>query len=65
MQNVIKLALLISALHTPWCYVISDLWRVSLAEYILVLRVLFPLVIGCDVSWPLQELDGSCRNDEA
>jgi len=33
-----------SALHTPWCHFISGLWLVSLAEYILVLRVLFTLV---------------------
>jgi len=32
-----------SALHTPWCHFIFGLWRVSLAEYILVLRVLFTL----------------------
>jgi hypothetical protein len=25
---------------------------------------LFPLVAGCDVSWLLQELDGSCRSGE-
>jgi hypothetical protein len=34
------------ALHTPWCQFISGLWRVSLAEYIPVLRVLFPHVAG-------------------
>jgi hypothetical protein len=33
---------------------------VSLAEYIVVLRVLSPLVAGCGVSWRLQELVGSC-----
>ena len=27
------------ALHTPWCHIIFGLWRVSLAEYILILRV--------------------------
>ena len=27
------------ALHTPWCHIISGLRQVSLAEYILVLRV--------------------------
>jgi hypothetical protein len=46
-------------LHTSWCYVISGLRQVSLAEYILVLRVLFPLVASCDVSWLLQDLDDS------
>jgi len=34
----------ILALHTPWCHFISGLWRVSIAEYLLVLRVLFTLV---------------------
>jgi hypothetical protein len=34
------------ALHTPWCHVISDFCRVSLAEYLLVLRILLPLVTG-------------------
>ena len=32
------------ALHTPWCHFISGLWWVSLAEYILVLRVYSPLL---------------------
>jgi hypothetical protein len=54
MQNVVKLAHFISALHDPWCHFISSFLRVSLAEYLLVLRVLFPLVAGCDVSWLLQ-----------
>ena len=27
------------ALHIPWCHFISGLWRVSLAEYIRVLKV--------------------------
>ena len=31
------------ALHTPWCHSIL-VGRVSLAEYLLVLRVLFPLL---------------------
>ena len=31
------------ALHTPWCLSILVGW-VSLAEYLLVLRVLFPLL---------------------
>jgi hypothetical protein len=39
MQNVVKLAPLISALHTPWCHFISSLWWVCLVEYLLVLRV--------------------------
>jgi hypothetical protein len=39
MQNVIKLAPLIWSLHTPWCHFISGFWRVSLAEYLLILRV--------------------------
>jgi hypothetical protein len=39
MQNIVKLAPLISALHNPWCHFISGFWRVSLAEYLLVLRV--------------------------
>jgi hypothetical protein len=39
MQNVIKLTPLISALHTPWCHFIYGLWRVRLAEHLLVLRV--------------------------
>jgi hypothetical protein len=34
----------ISALHTPWCHIISGLCQVSLAEYILVLRVYFLLL---------------------
>jgi hypothetical protein len=32
------------ALHTPWCHFILSLKRVSLAEYFLVLRILFPLL---------------------
>ena len=32
------------ALHNPWCHFISDLWRVSLAEYIRVLRV-YPTIL--------------------
>jgi hypothetical protein len=39
MQNVVKLAHFISALHYPWCHFISSLQWVSLAEYLLVLRV--------------------------
>jgi hypothetical protein len=39
MKNVVKLAPLISALHTPWCHFILVYDGVSLAEYILVLRV--------------------------
>jgi hypothetical protein len=35
----VKLAHWKKALHTPWCHIISGLWRVSLAEYLLVLRV--------------------------
>ena len=31
-------------LLNPWCHFIFDLWWVSLAEYLLVLRVYFPLV---------------------
>jgi hypothetical protein len=38
MQNI-KLALPWKALHTPWCHIIFGLWRVSLAEYFLILRV--------------------------
>jgi hypothetical protein len=52
----------ISALHTSWCHLIFGLWGVSIAMYILVLRVLFSLVAGCDVSWLLQEWDGSCHS---
>jgi hypothetical protein len=64
MQNVVKLAHFTSALHDPRCHFIFGLWRVSLAEYIVVLRVLSPLVAGCDLSWRLQELVGSCRKGE-
>ena len=32
------------ALHSPWCHFISGLWRVSLAEYIRVLRV-YPTIL--------------------
>jgi hypothetical protein len=38
-----QLAHSISALHTPWCH--WFLRRVSLAEYLLVLRALFPLLL--------------------
>ena len=31
-------------MHNPWSHFISGLWRVSLAEYLLVLRVLFPML---------------------
>jgi hypothetical protein len=34
-----QLAPLMKALHNPWCHLISGFWRVSLAEYIPVLRV--------------------------
>jgi hypothetical protein len=30
---------LYKALHPPWCHFISDFCRVSLAEYLLVLRI--------------------------
>ena len=40
MQNVVTY----TALHNPWSHFISGLWRVSLAEYLLVLRVLFPML---------------------
>jgi hypothetical protein len=60
MQNVVKLSHFISVLHDPWCHFISGFLRVSLAEYLLVLRVLSPLVAGCDVSWRRQELVSSC-----
>jgi len=43
-KNVSQTSPQILALHTPWCHFIPGLWRVSLAEYILVLRVLFTLV---------------------
>ena len=33
-----------TALHDPWSHFNSGLWWVSLAEYLLVLRVLFPLL---------------------
>jgi hypothetical protein len=56
MQNVVKLSHFILALHDPWCHFISGFLWVSLAEYLLVLRVLSSLVAGCDVSWQLQEL---------
>jgi hypothetical protein len=40
MQKCCQASLIhISALHTPWCHIISGLRRVSLAKYILVLRV--------------------------
>jgi hypothetical protein len=42
---------------------ISGFWRVSLAKYILVLRVYSHLLqVNYDVSWIVQELDGSYRN---
>jgi hypothetical protein len=46
MQNDVKPTPLIKALHTPWCHVISGFRRVNLAEYLLILRVLFLLVAG-------------------
>jgi hypothetical protein len=33
------------ALHTPWCRFIFGLRQISLAEYLLVLRMLFPLLL--------------------
>jgi hypothetical protein len=39
MKNVVKLDPLWKALHNPWCHVIFGLGWISLAEYILVLRV--------------------------
>jgi hypothetical protein len=60
MQNVVKLAYFILALHDPWCHFISGFYRVSLAKYFVVLRVFSPLAAGYDVSWRLQELVGSC-----
>jgi hypothetical protein len=44
-QNKSSQSTFIKALHTPWCHVISSLQRVSLAEYLLVLRALFPLLL--------------------
>ena len=44
MQNVVKAISTYTALHNPWSHFISGLWRVSLDEYFLVLRVLFPIV---------------------
>jgi hypothetical protein len=64
MQNVVKLAHSITALHDPWCHFISGLWWVSLAEYLLVLRVLFPT---CYRLWSIiatARFGGSCCNGE-
>jgi len=44
MQKVSQTSPQMLALHTPCCHFISGLRRVSLAEYLLVLRVLFTLV---------------------
>ena len=44
------------ALHDPWCRFILGLWWVSLAEYLLVLRVYFPLVANGTV------YHGYCKN---
>jgi hypothetical protein len=44
MQNEVKLATPDKALHDPWESLYLGSWRVSLAEYNLVLRVYFPLV---------------------
>jgi hypothetical protein len=40
----VKLAHWKKALHNPWCHYFW-FWRVSLAEYLLVLRALFPLLL--------------------
>jgi hypothetical protein len=37
------------ALHTPWCHFISSFCRVSLAEYLLVLRVYSHLLQVADL----------------
>ena len=51
-----------TALHDPWSHFISGSWRVSLAEYLLVLRVYFSHCCRWHcVSWLLQELLLSCR----
>jgi hypothetical protein len=56
MQKCCEASSSYKALHDPWCHFISSLWWVSLAEYILVLRVYFPLVAG-NVMY-----DGYCKN---
>ena len=44
------------AFHNPWCHFIFGLWRVSLAEYLLVLRFYFSLVADGTV------YHGYCKN---
>jgi len=44
MQKCCQATSTYKALHNPWSQFISGLWRVSLADYLLVLRVLFPLL---------------------
>jgi hypothetical protein len=47
---------LYKALHTPWCHFISGFCRVSLAEYLLVLRVYSHLLQAADSYLLLQVL---------
>ena len=44
------------ALHDPWSLFIFGLWRVSLAEYLFVLRVYFLLVVDNTI------YHGYCKN---
>jgi hypothetical protein len=67
MQNVVKLAPLISALHDPWCRFISGFRQVSLA-YLLVLRVyshLLQVVIyhGYCKNWMAPAIVAECDHE--
>ena len=44
------------ALHDPLSHFIFGLWRISLVEYLLELRVYFPLVVGNTI------FHGYCKN---
>jgi hypothetical protein len=45
-QKWVKLAHWDKAFHTSWCQFIFSSWRVSLAEYILVFKALFPFIVA-------------------
>jgi hypothetical protein len=55
---------LCKALHTPWCHFISGFCRVSLAEYLLVLRVYSHLLPVADSYLLPQVLSLSCGRED-
>jgi uncharacterized membrane protein YjdF len=55
---------LYKALHTLWCHFVSGFYRVSLAEYLLVLRVYSHLLQVADSYLLLQVLSLPCGRED-